>query len=82
MGSGNDNSRYVQWRKDGDWEVVKERHERASAVTGTQGEAIGRAREIVGNAGGGELVIKDRHGHIRDSDTVAPGNESARRDTR
>jgi hypothetical protein len=82
VGNGNDNSRYVQRRQDGDWEVVKERHERASAVTGTQSEAIDRAREIVGNAGGGELVIKDRHGHIRDSDTVAPGNESPRRDTR
>src|SRR3954454_24235287 len=76
MGKGNDNDRYVQQRPDGGWEVVGERHRRASAVTRTQSEAIDRAREIVRNAGGGELVIKDRHGHIRDSDTVAPGNES------
>jgi hypothetical protein len=80
MGRGNDNSRYVQRREDGDWEVVKERHERASAIAGTQADAIDRAREIVGNAGGGELVIKDRHGHIRDSDTVSPGREAPRRD--
>lgn len=82
MGQGNDNSRYVQQRQDGDWEVVGERHQRASAVTPTQGEAIDRAREIVRNAGGGELVVKGRGGLIRDSDTIAPGNESARRDTR
>lgn len=80
MGQGN--SRYVQQRHDGDWEVVGERHQRASAVTSTQGEAIDRAREIVRNAGGGELVIKGRDGRIRDSDTIAPGNESPRRDTR
>jgi Uncharacterized protein conserved in bacteria (DUF2188) len=82
MSRGNDNNRYVQQRSDGDWEVVKERHGRASAIAGTQGQAIDRARDIVRNAGGGELVIKDRQGHIRDSDTVSPGHESPRRDTR
>jgi hypothetical protein len=82
MGKGNDNDRYVQQRPGGGWEVVGERHGRASAVTRTQSQAIDRAREIVRNAGGGELVIKDRHGRIRDSDTVAPGNESSTRDRR
>lgn len=82
MGKGNDNSRYVQQSPDGDWEVVKESHEKASAIEGTQGEAIDRAQEIVRNAGGGELVIKDRHGHIRDSDTIPRGHESPRRDKR
>lgn len=80
MPTGNDNNRYVQPRPDGQWEVVGEHHQRASAVTRTQADAIDRAREIVGNAGGGELVIKNRHGQIRDSDTVAPGNESPTRD--
>ncbi len=82
MGHGNDNDRTVQKRTDGDWEVVKERRERASAVAPTQKEAIDRAREIVGNSGGGELRIKGTDGKYRDSDTIAPGNESPRRDTR
>ncbi len=33
----------------------------------TQKEAIGRAREIVQNVGGGEVVIHDHQGNIRDS---------------
>ena len=82
MGKGNDNDRTVQPRGDGDWEVVKEKHERASAITPTQKDAIDRAREIVGNAGGGELRIKGTDGRYRDSDTIAPGNESPRKDTR
>ena len=68
-----DNSRYVQQRPDGDWEVVKRGHERASAVEPTQAAAIDRGREIVGNQGGGELRIKGRDGRIRDSDTIPPG---------
>lgn len=80
MGTGNDNDRIVQQRPDGDWEVVKESHKRASSVTPTQGEAIDRARPIVRNAGGGELRIKGRDGRFRDSDTIAPGNESKTRD--
>lgn len=82
MGSGNDNNRYVQQRPDGKWEGVKEDHQRASTVNDTQREAIERTREIVGNAGGGELVIKGRGGKIRDTDPIKPGNESPRRDTR
>jgi hypothetical protein len=82
MGTGNDNDRWVQQRPSGDWEVVKEKHQRASAVEPTQKEAIDRAREIVRGAGGGELRIKGRDGRLRDSDTIAPGNESPRRDTR
>lgn len=82
MGAGNDNDRYVQRRDDGAWEVVRENHERASAVARTQAEAIDRGREIVGNAGGGELRIKGVDGRIRDSDTIRPGHESPRRDTR
>lgn len=82
MGSGNDNDRYVQRRPDGTWEGVKEDHERASVVGATQKEVIDRTREIVRNAGGGELVIKNPHGQIRDKDTIAPGNESATRDQR
>lgn len=69
------NRRVVQQRPDGKWEVVKPNHERASAVTRTQGDATDRARSILGNTGGGELTIKDRDGRIRDSDTVPPGHD-------
>jgi hypothetical protein len=41
----------------------------------TQADAERRAKEIVGNDGGGEVVIHRPTGEIRDSDTVAPGND-------
>src|SRR3954466_4547612 len=81
--SGNDNDRYVQPNKErGGWDVVKEGHKQASAHTKTRAEAINRAREIVRNQGGGELRIKNEQGRLIDSDTIKPGRESAKRDTR
>lgn len=71
----NENSRDVVSNPNGGWDVVKPNASRASAHTDTQAEAIDRAREIVGNAGGGEVRIHGRDGRIRDSDTVAPGND-------
>lgn len=71
----NENSRDVVPNGDGGWDVVKPGSSRASAHTDTQAQAIARAREIVGNAGGGEVRIHGRGGRIRDSDTVAPGND-------
>lgn len=68
-------SRHVTPRGDGDWQVTAPSADRASAVTSTQAEAIDRARQIVHNRGGGEVVIHGRDGRIRDSDTVAPGND-------
>jgi Uncharacterized protein conserved in bacteria (DUF2188) len=41
-----------------------------------QQAAIDRAREIIRNEVGGEIVIHDRRGFIRDSDTVAPGRDT------
>jgi hypothetical protein len=67
--------RMVQQRSDGSSEVVKPGHERASAVEGTQAAAEERAKEILANVGGGEAIIKDRKGHIRDSDTVPPARD-------
>lgn len=69
MGSGNDNDRYVVRRPEG-WAVVKEDHERASAVTGTQQKAINRAKEITGNLGGGEVVVQNRQGKFREGERV------------
>jgi hypothetical protein len=80
---GNKNSRDVVRGKDGGWDVVAPNASRASAHADTQADAISRAREIVGNAGGGEVRIHGRNGKIRDSDTVAPGNDpNPPRDTR
>jgi predicted RNase H-like HicB family nuclease len=74
MGRGNDNDRHVV-KREGGWAVVKEDHQRASAVARTQREAVSRAREIVHNAGGGELVIHGEDGKIRAKDTIAPAND-------
>lgn len=71
----NDNERYVVPNPDGGWDVVKPGASRASAHTDTQREAIDRASEIVGNAGGGEVRIQGRDGRFRDSNTVKPGND-------
>lgn len=69
------NERHVTPHPDGGWQVTKPGSERASARTDTQADAIDRAREILGNDGGGEIVIHRPDGQIRDSDTVAPGND-------
>lgn len=69
------NERHVTRHPDGGWNVAKPGASRASAHHDTQAAAIDRAREIVGNSGGGEVVIHNRQGKIRDSDTVAPGSD-------
>ena len=69
------NNRHVVPNPDGGWDVVKPDAERASSHHDTQQQAIDRGREIVNNLGGGELRIHGRNGQIRDSDTVAPGND-------
>lgn len=77
------NERHVVPNPDGGWDVKAPGAERSSAHKPTQGEAIDRAREIVGNSGGGEVVTHGRDGRIRDSDTVPPGHDpNPPRDTR
>ena len=71
MGS---NDRYVVKHPKG-WAVKGPNSERASAVAPTQREAEARAKQIVGNLGGGEVRIQGTNGRFRDSDTVAPGND-------
>jgi hypothetical protein len=66
-----DNDRHVVPHADGGWDVKAPHAERASSHHDTQAEAIVRAREIIGNAGGGELVTHGMDGRIRESDTVA-----------
>jgi len=69
------NERHVVPNPTGGWDVEGPNAERASSHHETQAEAIDRAREIVHNSGGGELVIHGEDGRIRDSDTVPPGND-------
>jgi hypothetical protein len=77
------NERHVVPNSGGGWDVHAPGSSRSSGHTETQEEAIDRAREIVRNTGGGEIVIHGRDGRIRDSDTVPPGNDpNPPRDTR
>lgn len=77
-----DNDRFVVNHPEG-WAVRAPRSDRASEVFDTQDEAVRRAREIVGNLGGGEVRIQGRDGRWRDSDTIPPGNDPfPPRDTR
>lgn len=68
------NDRYVVKHLDG-WAVRGAGKYRASGVFDTQKQAEKRAKEIVGNLGGGEVRIQGRDGRFRDSDTVPPGND-------
>lgn len=67
--------RHVVPSSKGGWDVKKPGADRASSHHNTQAEAMRRGREIVHNAGGGELRIHGRDGKIRESDTIAPGND-------
>ena len=62
-------------KSSGDWTVTKEGAERASDTARTQQQAERIAKRLAGNSGGGEVRIHGRDGKIRDSDTVAPGND-------
>ncbi|MBP7817700.1 MAG: DUF2188 domain-containing protein [Phenylobacterium sp.] len=59
----------------GGWAVKAPGAQRASGVFDTQAKAQAAARQIVQNAGGGEVVTQGVNGKFRDSDTVAPGND-------
>jgi len=69
------NDRFVVQSPDGGWDVKAPDAKRVSARTETQAEAESRAKEIVGNLGGGEVRIQGRDGKFRDSDTVPPARD-------
>ena len=69
------NERHIVPNPSGGWDVKKPGAQRSSGHFDRQADAIGRAKEIVGNTGGGEAVIHGRNALIRDSDTVKPGND-------
>lgn len=69
------NRRHVVPNPNGGWDVKAPGASRASAHYDTQAAAQSRARDIVRNAGGGEVTTHGRDGQIRDSDTIPPGND-------
>lgn len=72
------NDRLVVPSPQGGWIVKKPGARRASTHHSTKAQAVDRAREIVRNAGGGEVIVHGRDGQIRDSATVHPGKDSDR----
>jgi hypothetical protein len=75
---------HVSKSKDtGKWNIQKEGGEKSSGSANTQKEAEKIAKEYAANSGGGEVRIHGLDGKIRDSDTVAPGNDpSSSKDTK
>ena len=59
----------------GDWNIQKEGGTNSSGSANTQKEAEKIAKQYSANSGGGEVRIHGLDGKIRDSDTVAPGND-------
>lgn len=66
---------HVTKHPDGGWQAKKAGAIRASGKTRTQAQAEALAKSVLSNQGGGEVRIHGRDGKIRDSDTVAPGND-------
>lgn len=70
-----DRDRTVYKRPDGNWVNKRNDAEKASSVHKTQGDAAATAKGMLGNQGGGELIIKGVDGRIRSKDTIPPGND-------
>jgi hypothetical protein len=78
----NPNNRHVVPSDEGGWEIKGPHAQRSSVHFETQSEAYDRARQIVGNLGGGEVVIHGRDGQIRNSNTIDRPDPDPPRDTR
>ena len=75
MMSGKGRDRIVYKRPDGTWANQRLDADKASSVHKTQGAAATTAKGMLGNQGGGELIIKGVDGKIRSKDTIPPGND-------
>jgi hypothetical protein len=71
MATNEKNARYVRPSSEGGWDVIGEGHRRASAHAATESEAIQRAREIVKQAGGGEVRVMNKYGKLVDRNSVS-----------
>ena len=65
----------VYKRPDGKWINKRNDSDKASSIHDTQKDAIGAAKEMLKNQGGGELTVMERGGKIRSKDTIAPGHD-------
>lgn len=73
MSKGRD--RIVFQRLNGSWANQRLDAKRASSLHDRQSDASITAKEMLGNQGGGELIVKGLNGRIRSKDTIAPGND-------
>lgn len=73
MAKGRD--RIVYQKNDGTWANKRNDAGKASSLHQTQREAAQAAKEMLGNQGGGELIIKGLDGKIRSKDTIPPGHD-------
>ena len=78
--AGNQNRRDVSGNRRDGYKVTEKGKTTANAPT--QGAAEAKAKAQVDAAGGGQVIIHRPDGRIRDADTVKPGNESPKRDTK
>lgn len=62
-------------KKDSSWVVKKVGADRISGSFGKQNQAEKAAKKFAEKSGGGEVRIHDRHGRIRDSDTISPARD-------
>lgn len=77
---GNQNRRDVSGNRSDGYKVTSAGKTTAKAPTQAAAEKL--AKDQVNRAGGGQVYIHRPNGQIRDADTVAPGNESPKRDTK
>lgn len=70
------NDRDVVSDAHGGWDVRVRGSSRVSSHHATKADAVRRAREIVSNAGGGEVIVHGRDGRIQAKDTIASGNDT------
>jgi hypothetical protein len=78
----NNNRRDVSPNSGNGWKVTKPGNVRPTATAPAQGAAEKIAKQQTSQAGGGQVYIHTPKGVIRDADTVKPGNESPRKDTK
>jgi hypothetical protein len=67
-------------KKAGDWKIKDPNVAKPTGAAKTQKDAEKTAKAQVKADGGGQVVIHDKKGRIRDADTVKPGNESPTKD--
>jgi hypothetical protein len=68
-------NRHVVPNPDGGWDVKEPHNPDPASHHRTQADAEAAAKHDVGRQGGGEVIIHDRQGRIRDKDTAPPGHD-------